>query len=210
MTVTLIIVVMVAPIPAIGACFRLELGTFFHHGGAQSFQHFFQDAVLVDTQKPLAHLRLRVAVPQVKRTTQQVVRGIAGNPVGGLLRRNDLHYAAVVAPQQVIIAQHRAPRGKNGDFFSRGQRGAQAAVLAQLIRQDKLRENRIRMCYFSVQGKHLRHICINDAQNATVLLLCGEPIDEPIVGSGPFIMNNAEEIRQAIADYQSGKMGHMP
>ena len=52
-------------------------------------------------------------------------------------------------------------------------------------------------------------ICIDSAQNATVLLLCGEPIDEPIVGSGPFVMNNAEEIRQAIADYQRGKMGHL-
>ena len=51
------------------------------------------------------------------------------------------------------------------------------------------------------------HICI-DSAHATVLLLCGEPIDEPIVGSGPFVMNNTEEIRQAIADYQSGKMGH--
>jgi quercetin 2,3-dioxygenase len=53
------------------------------------------------------------------------------------------------------------------------------------------------------------HICI-DSAHATVLLLCGEPIDEPIVGSGPFVMNNTEEIRQAMADYQNGKMGHMP
>ncbi len=53
------------------------------------------------------------------------------------------------------------------------------------------------------------HICIDSAHNATALLLCGEPIDEPIVGSGPFVMNNTEEIRQAIADYQSGKMGHL-
>jgi redox-sensitive bicupin YhaK (pirin superfamily) len=35
-------------------------------------------------------------------------------------------------------------------------------------------------------------------------------MDEPIVGSSPFVISNAEEIRQAIADYQSGKMGHMP
>lgn len=47
------------------------------------------------------------------------------------------------------------------------------------------------------------------ADNATVLLLCGEPIDEPIVGSGPFVMNTAEEIRQAASDYQSGKMGRL-
>lgn len=54
------------------------------------------------------------------------------------------------------------------------------------------------------------HICIDRAQNATALLLCGEPIDEPIVGSGPFVMNTQEEIHQAMADYQSGKMGHLP
>ncbi|PTN11083.1 pirin family protein [Nitrosomonas aestuarii] len=53
------------------------------------------------------------------------------------------------------------------------------------------------------------HLCISNAQNATVLLLCGEPIDEPIVGSGPFVMNTDAEIRQAKADYQSGKMGHL-
>jgi len=52
-------------------------------------------------------------------------------------------------------------------------------------------------------------ICIDCAQDATALLLCGEPIDEPIVGYGPFVMNSPEEIRQAIADYQSGKMGHL-
>lgn len=54
------------------------------------------------------------------------------------------------------------------------------------------------------------HICIDSAHDAIVLLLCGEPIDEPIAGSGPFVMNTSEEIRQAIVDYQSGKMGHLP
>ncbi|HSX80557.1 MAG TPA: pirin family protein [Candidatus Saccharimonadia bacterium] len=52
-------------------------------------------------------------------------------------------------------------------------------------------------------------IGIDCAHDATALLLCGEPIDEPIVGYGPFVMNSAQEIRQAIADYQSGKMGHL-
>jgi redox-sensitive bicupin YhaK (pirin superfamily) len=51
------------------------------------------------------------------------------------------------------------------------------------------------------------HICVDKAKNATALLLCGKPIDEPIVGSGPFVMNTQEEIRQAMVDYQSGRMG---
>jgi len=52
-------------------------------------------------------------------------------------------------------------------------------------------------------------ISIDNAQGVRALLLSGTPIDEPIVGSGPFVMNSAGEIRQAMLDYQSGKMGHL-
>jgi redox-sensitive bicupin YhaK (pirin superfamily) len=37
--------------------------------------------------------------------------------------------------------------------------------------------------------------------------MSGEPIDEPVVGYGPFVMSSPEEIRQALRDYQSGRMG---
>ncbi|HEY6879114.1 MAG TPA: pirin family protein [Polyangiales bacterium] len=47
------------------------------------------------------------------------------------------------------------------------------------------------------------------AEATRVLVLSGEPIAEPVVSYGPFVMNTREEIMQAMRDYQSGKMGHL-
>lgn len=50
---------------------------------------------------------------------------------------------------------------------------------------------------------------VSGAQGARVLVLSGEPIDEPVAAYGPFVMNTRDEIVQAMRDYQSGKMGHL-
>lgn len=45
---------------------------------------------------------------------------------------------------------------------------------------------------------------------AVFLVLTGEPIAEPIVGYGPFVMNSRQEIETAMNDFRTGKFGRMP
>jgi redox-sensitive bicupin YhaK (pirin superfamily) len=69
----------------------------------------------------------------------------------------------------------------------------------ELVREGQL-------ALFERDGNQLSLEANNDA---VVLLLSGEPIDEPIVGHGPFVMNSEQEIHQAFADFQSGRFGRM-
>ncbi len=53
-------------------------------------------------------------------------------------------------------------------------------------------------------------VALEARADATVLVMNGQPIDEPIAGYGPFVMNTRQEIQQAFADLQQGRLGVVP
>lgn len=50
---------------------------------------------------------------------------------------------------------------------------------------------------------------IEASENAIVLIISGEPLNEPIFPHGPFVMNSREEIIQAFDDFNTGKFGYL-
>jgi len=71
--------------------------------------------------------------------------------------------------------------------------GSEVAREAQLVQLDR-------------EGDALQ---IEANTDAVLLFLGGEPIEEPVVGYGPFVMNSEAEIRQAIADFNGGRFGRI-
>jgi quercetin 2,3-dioxygenase len=57
---------------------------------------------------------------------------------------------------------------------------------------------------------HVEAAADTPASGAVLLVLSGEPIAEPIVGYGPFVMNSREEIDAAIEDFRAGRFGRLP
>jgi redox-sensitive bicupin YhaK (pirin superfamily) len=53
-------------------------------------------------------------------------------------------------------------------------------------------------------------VVIDAVSDAVVFVMSGVPIDEPVAGYGPFVMNTSREIQQAFADYHAGRLGKIP
>ncbi len=65
-----------------------------------------------------------------------------------------------------------------------------------------------------VEGLHIVHfkndgegITLEALEDTRILLLSGQPLNEPVVSHGPFVMNTQTQIMEAMRDYQKGKMG---
>lgn len=68
---------------------------------------------------------------------------------------------------------------------------------------------RLKEAELAVLDREGTNFTLTAGTDAKILFLGGEPIEERIVGYGPFVMNSEAEIRQAFVDFQDGKMGQI-
>ncbi|GBQ98852.1 quercetin 2,3-dioxygenase [Gluconacetobacter liquefaciens] len=60
---------------------------------------------------------------------------------------------------------------------------------------------------FALLSREGTEVTLQATEAASFLVLTGQPLNEPIAGYGPFVMNTQEEIRQAIEDFNNGRFG---
>lgn len=78
------------------------------------------------------------------------------------------------------------------------------AVLSGHVTIDGQGVGEAEVARLSVDGEG---VTVSADGDAMLLVMTGEPIDEPVFGHGPFVMNSEAEVREAIADFNSGKFG---
>ena len=71
-------------------------------------------------------------------------------------------------------------------------------------------EDIIREAQFALLDREAGEVLLQSSGEAKLLVLSGEPLNQPIVGYGPFVMNSEQEIAQAIRDFNSGNFGRIP
>jgi redox-sensitive bicupin YhaK (pirin superfamily) len=113
--------------------------------------------------------------------------------------------ARTVTPMNVWDIRLQAGRSLRTDLTE--SHTAALVVLRGAVTAGDARADAAQMLRFSPSGTAVE---VRAETDSVLLLLSGAPIDEPIVGWGPFVMNSHAEIETAVKDFQAGRFGGLP
>jgi redox-sensitive bicupin YhaK (pirin superfamily) len=150
--------------------------------------------------KPGYQSLLKRDIPRVELGSKSYGRVIAGelNGVEGAAKTFTPLNVFDIRLEKTDSAEVTLPVGHNA-----------AVVLLQgsiVVNGSTRMEGPTQIAHLSPSGAGL---LLEAAEKSLVLILSGEPIDEPVVSDGPFVMNTEAEIHQAFEDYQAGRMGQV-
>jgi redox-sensitive bicupin YhaK (pirin superfamily) len=107
----------------------------------------------------------------------------------------------------IMAAMGHIASGASGELEVPAMRTLLLYVLGGMLRING--EHAVSRHKLVVFSDHGQSISIEATEETDILLLAGEPLEEPIMAYGPFVMNTEDEIRQAFLDFRQGAMGHL-
>jgi redox-sensitive bicupin YhaK (pirin superfamily) len=170
---------------------------FTRRGGTMEMAQLWVNLPAKDKLAAPGYQDIRSAqIPVVNLGTGASVRVIAGE------FRGTKGPARTFTPINVWDARIRAGQRIELDFIE-----GYTTLLALLQGKVKINgEESAQAAELAILDRAGTRVVLEAVEDATVLVLNGAPIQEPVVGYGPFVMNTHEEIHQAIRDFQSGRL----
>jgi redox-sensitive bicupin YhaK (pirin superfamily) len=107
----------------------------------------------------------------------------------------------------IDLLELRIPAGRDADLALRAGFSAALYVVQGAISVNRETAGEGELI---VLGRPGSEVAVEASADAIVFVMSGEPIDEPVAGSGPFVMNTHEELEKAYRDFHSGRMGRIP
>jgi len=156
---------------------------------------------------PARHKMTKPRYQGIKReqmTRVELPGGVVAEVIAGTLHG---HKGPALTFSPVEMYNVRMPAGSTATFslpanYNTGILVVEGAVEVQEERMVKAD----RFVLFAGSGEE---ISLKAAADSIVLLLSGEPIDEPLAAYGPFLMNTQDELVQAVNDFNEGKFGYL-
>ena len=153
----------------------------------------------------------KLAAPGYQAILNEDIPSINLDDDGGTVRVIAGEFAGTPGPARTFSPMHVLDlRLKRGSLQKLDVPEGWNTALIVLHGTVQVNDNAIaREAQLVVLDKAGQHLSIEANNDAVVLLISGEPIDEPIFGHGPFVMNSQDEIVQAIDDFNSGRFGQI-
>ncbi|QNL48083.1 pirin family protein [Olivibacter sp. SDN3] len=178
----------------------------------------FHEENFSKTGGPFEMVQLWINLPKKDKSVAPHYQGLTADRMGKLPLDNDGGIVNIIAGEAQGVkgpAETYTPvnlfdmrLNKNGVFTTQISAEHHTALLV-INGNITVNEQAVAEHSFVLFKNEGEEITVHAQEESVVLLLSGEPIDEPVVSYGPFVMNTEAEIREAIMDFNMGKFGYL-